>query len=255
MSYVEISRRGNASWARINRPDRGNALGPDVVAELAGWVRDAPNDASLGALVLTGTGKAFCAGADVKESLAMAHDPERRRTFFEEGAALMLALDRCELPVVAAVNGVAFAGGFELALACDLIVAQQNAVLGDLHLPHARIPSWGSSARLFAAVGPCRATQMLLLPRRMSAGQLADLGLVAEVAKDGDLSHVVDEIVSTLGTYDISAVRAMKKVVADNRRAVLATTLQHEWHNFIAYLGGGAMSTLPSGLAANRETT
>ena len=253
MSFVEIERRGSASWARINRPERGNSLGPEIVTALTDWARSAPGDPEVRALVLTGTGKAFCAGADVKASHAMAEDPARRQAFFEEGARLMQTLDRCEVPVVAAVNGVAFAGGFELVLACDLIVAASSAVLGDLHLPHARIPSWGSSARLFASLGPHRATALLLLPRRLSAAQLADLGLVAEVAADGDLVAVVDGLVANFDAFDAVALRAMKKVVADNREVRLERMLEGEWRNFLAYLGGEGMAAMPPGLAGSQD--
>lgn len=180
MSYVHVSRRGAALWARLDRPERAGALGPEVITGLTEWLAEGADDPGIRALVVTGTGRAFCPGADVRASAAMP-DTASRLTFLDRGRRLMATIETSPVPVVAAVNGAAFAGGFELLLSRDLVMASQGAVLGDLHLPHGRIPAWGGSARLVRAVGPARASRILLLGERFTAAQMMEFGLVSRV--------------------------------------------------------------------------
>lgn len=249
MTYVRFERRGAAQWATLDRPERSNALGPEIVEALSEWVRAAEEDASIYALVITGTGAAFCPGADVKASLEMAHEPDRRAAFFDEARDLLERLTSAPVPVIAAVNGVAYAGGLELALACDFIVAAHSATFGDLHLAHGRIPAWGSSARLLSALGPWRSTRLLLDSTPVSAEELRELGVVAFVVDDNDLVQAVDEVVGRWAGYPPDAVRAMKALVAQQRRHSLKPLLEVEAAHFRRFLTNGHMGTFSHDLA------
>ncbi|MCG2623381.1 enoyl-CoA hydratase/isomerase family protein [Arthrobacter sp. I2-34] len=245
MTYVEVERRGGASWARLCRPERANALGPEMVQELRAWLRAVGGDPGISALVITGSGTSFCPGADIKASLALAHAPEERAAYLASGRSLMEDLSRAPVPVVAAVNGVAFAGGFELVLACDLVVAAESAVLGDLHLASGRIPAWGSSAKLMSALGPWRAAQALLLPQRFTAEQLRGFGVIADVVRDADLPAAVDRIVDGLARVEAGALRAMKALLAAQKSELLGRLSAVEWESFTAYLAGPQMQEMP----------
>jgi enoyl-CoA hydratase len=245
VTYVVVERRGDASWARLCRPERANALGPGMVQELREWLRADGADPSISALVITGTGSSFCPGADLKASLALAHDPDARMQFLASGRSLMDELSSAPVPVIAAVNGVAFAGGFELVLACDLVVAAESAVLGDLHLAHARIPAWGSSARLMYALGPWRAAQALLLPKRFTAEQLRGLGVITDVVRDADLQAAADVVVEGLARVEAGALRAMKALLAAQRSELLGGLSTLEWESFATYLTGPQMQEMP----------
>lgn len=249
MTYVRFERRGAAQWATIDRPERANALGPEIVEALSGWVRAAEEDASISALVITGTGAAFCPGADVKASLEMAHEPDRRAAFFDEARDLLERLSSAPVPVLAAVNGVAYAGGLELALACDFIVAGQSATFGDLHLAHGRIPAWGSSARLLNALGPWRSARLLLDSVPVSAEELREFGVVALVVDDDDLVQAVDEVVGRWAGYSPNALRAMKALIAEQGRQSLRPLLDVEAAHFGRFLASGHMGTFGHDLA------
>ncbi|MEV4747376.1 enoyl-CoA hydratase/isomerase family protein [Streptosporangium sp. NPDC049248] len=237
MSYVHVSRRGSALWARLDRPERANALGPEIVAGLTRWLADGAADPAVRTLVVTGTGRAFCPGADVRASAAL-RDADSRLAFLESGRDLMTAIEESPLPVIAAVNGAAFAGGLELVLACDLVIASQHAVFGDLHLPHGRIPAWGGSARLVSAVGAARAARMLLLGERFCATEMTEFGLVSRTVQDDLLVETVDEVARTLAGYDRTAVAEMTALIRSVRRQAPQEALRTEWAHFRRHFTG-----------------
>jgi enoyl-CoA hydratase len=243
--YISVERRGGASWARLCRPERANALGPEMVKELRDWLYSEGADPNISALVISGSGSSFCPGADVKASLAMADTPDAREAYLASGRALMDEISNAPVPVIAAVNGVAFAGGFELALACDLVIAAESAVLGDLHLANRRLPAWGSSAKLMHALGPWRAAHALLLPRRFTAAQLYELGVIAEVIEDADLQTTVDSLVDELSQVEAGSLRAMKALLAAQKGQLLGKLSVLEWEHFAAYLAGAQMRESP----------
>jgi enoyl-CoA hydratase/carnithine racemase len=231
LSYIHVSRRGAALWARLDRPERAGALGPEIITGLTEWLAEGADDPDIRALVVTGTGRAFCPGADVRASAAMP-DTASRLAFLDRGRRLMAMIEASPVPVVAAVNGAAFAGGFELVLSCDLVIASQDAVLGDLHLPHGRIPAWGGSARLVRAVGPARTSRILLLGERFTAAQMMEFGLVSRVVPGPELVDAVDQTTEALAGYDPAALREMTALVRTVGRQPLAEGLETEWAHF-----------------------
>jgi methylglutaconyl-CoA hydratase len=189
---IRIEQRGAVAVWTLDRPDRMNALSRAMLEAIGKLSREAATNASVRAVVVTGAGdKAFCAGADLKE----------RRTMSDEDVRALLDLYRSELgpldrlpkPVVAALNGVAFGGGLELALACDLRVASAGAVLGLPETSIAIIPGAGGTQRLPRIVGEGRAKEMILLARRLPAAEALAWGLVNRVTPAG--ANVVDDAI------------------------------------------------------------
>jgi methylglutaconyl-CoA hydratase len=169
----------------LNRPERMNALSRTLLEEIGAAFVALAEDRDARVVVLTGTGeKAFCAGADLKERRGMSENDVRallglyRRSF--------AAIDRCPKPVVAAINGVALGGGFEVALACDLRVAARHALVGLPETSLAIIPGAGGTQRLSRLVGPGRAKELILLARKLPAAEALALGLVTAVADEGE---------------------------------------------------------------------
>ncbi|MEO0325386.1 MAG: enoyl-CoA hydratase-related protein [Myxococcota bacterium] len=182
---VRNYRRGALALWVLDRPAVRNALSRPAVRELGRLAREAGADDSLRAVVLTGTGdRAFCAGADLKERRGMSE--EDVRDFLSLYRAAFGAIDVCPKPVVAALNGVAFGGGLELALACDLRVARSGVTLGLTEVALAIIPGAGGTQRLTQLVGPARAKELILLARRMSAEEALALGILNRVGGDGE---------------------------------------------------------------------
>jgi methylglutaconyl-CoA hydratase len=162
----------------LNRPDRMNALSRALLHEIGSVFRALADDRAARVVILTGAGdRAFCAGADLKERQGMSENDVRRDSF--------AAIDRCPKPVVAAINGVALGGGFEVALACDLRVCAPGAIVGLPETSLAIIPGAGGTQRLSRLVGPGRAKELILMARKCSAHEALALGLVTAVAREG----------------------------------------------------------------------
>jgi len=185
--------RGTVAVWTIERPDRMNSLSRDTLLAFGRLARDAVRDPLVRAIVVTGSGaKAFCAGADRKERQGMSENDIRAQVDLYRSE--LGPLDRSPKPVVAAINGVAFGGGLELALVCDLRVAAATAELALPETTLGIIPGAGGTQRLPRIVGEARAKEMILLGRRLSAEQALAWGLVNRVAPAG--TNVVDDAVA-----------------------------------------------------------
>lgn len=181
---VRVERRGAIAVWTIDRPDRSNALSRAVVRELGRLAREAADDRELRAVVITGAGdKVFCAGADLKERQGMSE--EEVRDFLSLYRVSFGAIDRLPKPVIAAMNGGAYGGGLELALAADLRVVVPGATVGLTETSLAIIPGAGGTQRLTRLVGAARAKELILLARRIDADEALRLGIVHRVAPAG----------------------------------------------------------------------
>jgi len=195
MTGLRVERRERAAIVTIDRPDRRNALDRATLAELGRVGAELGADPSVGAVVVTGAGdKAFCSGADLKERLAMSDEQVREML---DAYRLELAwLGSSPFPVVAALNGIALGGGFEIALACDLRLAAPHVELGLPETSLAIIPGAGGTQRLPRLIGYARACEVILLGKRLTASEALEMGLVSRVSAPG--ASVVDEALAWL---------------------------------------------------------
>lgn len=181
---IRVERRETIAIWTLARPDRMNALSRAAVRELYRLARDASTDKTLRAVIITGEGdKAFCAGADLKERQSMTEDDVR--DFLSLYRVAFGAIDALGVPVIAAINGVAFGGGLELALACDFRVATHSAKIGLTETSLAIIPGAGGTQRLPRIVGEARAKEMVIFAQRLSAEEALAVGLINRVALEG----------------------------------------------------------------------
>ncbi len=181
---LEVSKDGGVATVTLNRPTAMNALSRDLRIALADTVDALEADTETHIMILTGAGKAFCAGLDLKELGANAssalndtiqdRDPVR-------------SLGRFSGPIIGGINGVAITGGFEVALACDVLIASENARFADTHARVGILPGWGLSQKLSRAIGIYRAKELSLTGNFLSAQQAADWGLVNRVVSPEDL--------------------------------------------------------------------
>jgi enoyl-CoA hydratase len=180
---VELTRRGEIALLTLNRPDALNALSFAVLREI-GAALDEIEAGDARALVVTGAGpKAFCAGADIKELLGRSLVEQKRGA--ELGQGVFAKLDRLPIPSVAAINGFAFGGGLELALACNFRIAARNAKLGLPEIKLGLIPGYGGTQRLPRLVGEARALEIVMTGRTVGAEEAERIGLVNRLV-DGD---------------------------------------------------------------------
>jgi enoyl-CoA hydratase/carnithine racemase len=190
---IRVEQRGTVALWTIDRPDRMNSLSRATLLACGKLAREARDNASIRAIVITGAGdKAFCAGADLKERQGMSENDVRVQVDLYRSQ--LGPLDRSPKPVVAAINGAAFGGGLELALVCDLRVAAAHAQLGLPETTLGIIPGAGGTQRLPRVVGEARAKEMILLGRRLSADEALAWGLVNRVTPKG--ASVVDDAIA-----------------------------------------------------------
>ena len=205
-------RRGPAAWIRLTRPDKRNAIDADVLAGIgAGLDRAAEDGARV--VVLTGSGPAFCAGADLSAVGADLDDLGAIERLLDGASKLTLRIEEHPTPVIAAVNGAAIAGGFELVLACDLVVAAESAKLADGHAKWGLFPGAGSSVRLPRLIGANRARHLMYTGVTMSARQMQELGVVNLVVPDDELDTAVVTLCDQLASRSPAMLRRMKRLI------------------------------------------
>ena len=215
MADLLVRREGAALWLTLDRPDAANALTAVMVADLAAELRGVTADADVRVVVLTGSGRAFCAGADLD-----GEDPASRYDAGSVDAAngLVRAVTDLAVPVVCGLNGVAAGFGMPLALACDLVVARRSASLTLAFTRIGLMPDGGATALVASAVGRARAMRLALLSERIGAEEAHAAGLVSHVVDDADYDETLAAVVAQVAAGPPLAYAATK-------RAVNATTL------------------------------
>jgi dihydroxynaphthoic acid synthetase len=241
--YTDILFERNDGICRItlNRPEVLNALRRETYAELGDAFRRGTDDPSIGVFVVTGAGdRAFCAGGDVRSQAERTPESGRRhlRTVVELGAAMR----NSGKPIIAAINGYAIGGGHELHLMCDLSVASENAVLGQVGPKVGSIPVWGAVQLLPRIVGEKRAREIVFLCRRYSAREALDMGLVNRVVAPDALAAEVDAMCRELLNMSPRSLRIAKTLM--NHGSDL---------DYNTYLTGAEMLTQTYGDAENLE--
>lgn len=220
--------RNGAVWITLNRPAALNALTPDIVDGICRALDRAERD-DIKAVVLTGSGRAFCAGADLKYVRSIAQgDDAVIAAFLGSVLKLMERLEGCPRPVIAAINGIAVAGGLELVLCCDLVIAAESAKIGDAHINFGLLPGGGGSVRLPRKIGPTRAKRLLFTGESVPAADLVACGLVNEVVADDDLTPAVERLVAKLADKSPLVLRRVKALVDDGLEQPIATALRLE---------------------------
>lgn len=212
MAAVEWEAKGAFGWVRLNRPDKRNAINQATRRGLAEAFSLLEADPKIGVIVLTGSGPMFCAGVDLKEQAT-------QHGLLDLGEPVSAPIDRCPLPVVAAMNGPAIGGGFELALASDMRVAAKSAWFSLTELRIGSLPGSGGTQRLFDALPSAIAWKMLLTGSRLAADDAERFGLVSDVYADDTFEADVTALVSTLAEAAPLSVRAAKLARAQSNSA------------------------------------
>ncbi|MEO0636907.1 MAG: enoyl-CoA hydratase-related protein [Pseudomonadota bacterium] len=243
---ILMERDGAVAILRLNRPEALNALNSELMATLADHVADLDKDTSVGAIIVTGSEKAFAAGADIREI--------KDRTQVEMLEAQLLgevdALERCRTPIIAAVSGFALGGGCELAMACDTIIAASSAKFGQPEIKLGVIPGLGGTQRLARAVGKAKAMDLVLTGRLMDADEAERAGLVARIVEPEELMSTALEMAQTIASYSRPSVQAGKDCVKRAFEGSLAEGLHHERHVFYSLFG---LEDQKEGMAAFAE--
>jgi enoyl-CoA hydratase len=211
MSLIVLERRDAIAIIRLNRPEKFNALSLAMLEELRDLFKQLETQSDLRAVILTGSGEAFCAGTDINELAGL--DQNGARAASERGQAVCSQIEDCAVPVIAAINGIAAGGGCELALACHLRVASTNA---QFTLPETKlgvIPGYGGTQRLPRETGYGRALEVMLTGQALSAKQGYQFGLVNQVTDPADVLTAAESLANHISKLAPLAVRACLKAV------------------------------------------
>ena len=227
-SSVRVDHRsGGVGLITLDRAERLNTITSALAAELVNAVKALEDDSSVGALVVAGDGKAFCAGADITE-LDSLDGPHDFSNFVAGVTAALDALAACPKPSVAALHGVAFGGGLELALACDLRVADETARLGVPEIKLGLLPGATGTARLPRMLPKAIAKQLLLTGDPLSAGDAYRLGLVNEVVTTGTALEAAIALATKLAALPPLALAAAKRLVDEGAAMPLSGAIAFE---------------------------
>jgi enoyl-CoA hydratase len=209
MTEVRYAREGHIARLTFNRPEQLNALSPRLIDEAFHVTEEAAaSDARV--LIVSGAGKSFSAGVDLKTASTPDYTREVARRFSEQARALALLFETMPQAVIAQVSGHCYTGGLELALACDLTIASDDAVFCDTHGKLGLRPGWGLSQRLPRRVGGMRAREMSFTARKVCAEEAARIGLALEYVRHDRLAVRVNELASQIAAMNPRSIAAYK---------------------------------------------
>jgi len=248
MTYetIIVETRGKVGLITLNRPKALNALNSQVMAEVVAAVSGFGADAGIGAIVITGSEKAFAAGADIKEMQSITFVDAYTQDFFvgwEE-------LTRMRKPIIAAVAGYALGGGCELAMMCDFIIAAETARFGQPEITLGVMPGMGGSQRLTRFVGKSKAMDMCLTGRMMDAAEAERCGLVSRVVPAGELIEEALKAAAKIADFSLPSVMTTKEAVNRAYETTLAEGLRFERRLFHSLF---ALDDQKEGMAAFAE--
>ena len=224
MNYetLRVERRDRIAFVTINRPDKLNALNAQSKFDLKELLLDIQHDAEIDVVILTGSGdKAFVAGTDIKELTEL--DEQKGKLFSEGGQAVFNLIENLGKPVIAAVNGYALGGGAELAFACHIRIASDNAKFGQPEVSLGIIPGYGGTQRLTRLVGKGRAMEMILTGDQIDAQEAFRIGLVNKVVSLPELMTSAESMARKIISKGQVAVRLALLAVNATQEVSLAS--------------------------------
>jgi enoyl-CoA hydratase/carnithine racemase len=214
---------GPIATITLDRPEKLNAMTPEMLEGLESMLASVEEDPAIRVLVLTGAGeRAFCAGADINTWSALA-PIDMWRSWVRLGHRVLDRLDGLRQPTIAALNGIAYGGGLELALACDLRIAADTAKVAAPETGIGTIPGWGMTTRLAVVAGPARAKQMILGGQPVDAPRAEAWGVLSEVVPAADLQDATRRLADRIAAQAPIAVQVAKQLVDGLRPRVPAS--------------------------------
>ncbi len=208
---IKVKIKDNIGFLILNRPDQLNAMNRKMMDEIIEGISEINYNEEIKVAVITGKGRAFMAGADIKEYGSQS--PEEFKSFQDRGFKLYESIENSSKPWIAAVNGFALGGGFEIALACDIILATEAALMGLPEVFLSLIPGGGGTQRLIQKLGINRVKEMLFLGEQYTANNLLDWGIVNRVFKDENFLREVTLFAEKLSRRSSKSIEQLKRLV------------------------------------------
>ena len=232
---LRYEKQENIGILTINRPEALNALNSTVIGDLEQAITEVEKDAELGALIITGEGRSFVAGADIGEQLPL--DVAGGRKWGQRGSALMRRIEKLEIPTIAAVNGFALGGGCELSMACDIRIASEKAKFGQPEVGLGITPGFGGTQRMPRICGTAHAMELILTADTINAQQALEIGLVSKVVAPDALMDTALELANKIASKAQVAIRAAKQAVRYGMQCDISTAATYEALAFATCFG------------------
>jgi|ERR1051325_478207 2-(1,2-epoxy-1,2-dihydrophenyl)acetyl-CoA isomerase len=228
MSFIESSVHEGIATITLNRPEKLNAFSGTMREDLLAALRTADSDANARVVVITGAGRAFCAGGDVKymSELQKTNDTASFRKLLDAGRDVVLQLVMMEKPAIASINGVAAGAGCNLALACDYRIASDQAKLGQTFIRIGLHPDWGGTWLLPRLAGRSRALELCMTGRMIDANEALAIGMIDRIA--ADLAQETKALARSIADAPPSAIAAIKRALNASERNDLRAQLELE---------------------------
>lgn len=223
MQYLKFATENHVATVTLERPEKLNAVSPEMTDEIREVVATINTTADIRSVVLTGTGKAFCAGSDIAEL-----DTYPNAWEFRDRPDYCDAIRSIKKPVVAAVNGYAFGGGLEMAMSCDIRLASQNAVFGSPEIKLGWIGGGGMAAFLVHSIGPSNAATMLYTGDPIDAEKALTWGLISDIADPEELLARAQALATTIATRAPIAAQTAKKLLASAHSLSITEAIEYE---------------------------
>ena len=231
LEYTKTPAGWEIATLTITRPEQLNALNLETIAEIEAHVCEFADNTNVRALIVTGSGnKAFVAGADVKELETL--DEKGAYKLSEDGNRAFSKLSALPFPVIAAVNGFALGGGCELALACDIRLASENASFALPEVTLGICPGWGGTQRLVRLIGYGAASELMFSANRIKAERAHQIGLVSAVYPSDELMTAAMDLAMKIGQNAPLAVKAAKKSMREGMEVTLSEGIEMEVREF-----------------------
>jgi len=229
--FILYEKSEGVATITINRPEALNAFNADVIHEILHALEDVKADENVRVVILTGAGeKAFSAGADIKAMKGM--NALKARELSQMGEKLCSALENLEKPVIAAINGYALGGGLEVAMACDIRIASENAKMGQTEINIGLIPGWGGTQRLTRLIGITKAKELIFTGKMIDAKTAEQLGLVNMVIPQDKFREAVRQFALELAQKAPVAIRVAKALINKGAEISLDAAIALEREGF-----------------------
>ena len=233
MAYESIifEKEDNIAILTFNRPDARNAVNNQVRAEFTAAIAEVEADDAIKVMILTGSGKAFASGVDIKEFNQTT--PYHAHNLFRLGERV----EKLPKPVIAAVNGFCLGGGNEIALGCDIIIASERAKFGQPELNIGVIPGGGATQRLPRMIGVCRAKELIFTSDIITAEEAFKLGMINRVVPEDQLMPTAKEMAKKIATKSPAALKLAKQAINYGMQTSLESGLKYEYELYSLSLG------------------
>jgi len=214
---ILYDKKDHVARITLNRPDALNAINRTMVTELGKALDDSETNRDVRVVVITGAGRAFCSGADLKFASEELTTSQAEQEFFRfANRVMMRRIETLSKPVIAAVNGYAMAGGFEILTVVDLVIAAEDAMIGDMHIKHGLLAAGGAPYRLPLLIGMRKAKELMFTGKTITGKEAEEIGLVNKAVPASILQSTVDALAAELAEYSPVAMSITKRLINDS---------------------------------------